>query len=479
MNKILSIGVSLAILLAASCTSSHKDGVYDVTDFGASTDGTTLATEAIQKAIDACAADGGGVVTVPKGDYLTATLNLRNNVEFHLQQGSRLIATTDLSQYQRHNDELAGVFYTEDCQNVAITGPGIIYGQGLEFMYPDSLKAMWAPDYKYTRQGEKCRRMPDGSLNDGPLEFSDRFHQMIVFSNCTDVRLSDFKCIDSPYWCFILAHCNGINITGLCIDNNLLIPNSDGIDVISSSNVIISGCDISCGDDALVFGGYDWHFGDPGPRRIHRPMRNVNVSDCNLRSRSSAIRIGLWDHNPLSDFNFSDINIYDSNCGIGVCVRDSCGIENINFTNINIRTRLHSGDWWGNGEPIKITSIRDDNFPGNAERNFTPGTIRNLKFTNVNTVGENSLVLYASDESVIEDVTFQNCGFTLRQGTLDSICGGNYDLRPTSVEDKQFFAHDTPVLYAKNIRGLQLLNVSTRLDGPVTRPSITNTIVRE
>ncbi len=479
MKTIFSIGASLAVILAASCTSGHKTGVYDVTDYGAATDGTTLATEAIQKAIDACAADGGGVVTVPKGDYLTATLNLRNNVEFHLQQGSRLIATTDLSKYQRHNDELAGVFYTEDSHNVAITGSGIIFGQGLEFMYPDSLKAMWAPDYKYTRQGEKCRRMPDGSLNDGPLEFSDRFHQMIVFSNCTDVRLRDFKCVDSPYWCFILAHCEGVNINGLRIDNNLLIPNSDGIDVISCSNVIISNCDVSCGDDALVFGGYDWHFDDPGPRRIHRPMRNINVSNCNLRSRSSGIRIGVWDHNPLSDFNFSNINIYDSNCGIGVCVRDSCGMENFNFSNFNIRTRLHSGDWWGNGEPIKITSIRDDNFPGNAERNFTPGAIRNFKFTNVNTVGENSLLLYASDESVIENITFQNCDFTLRQGALDSICGGNFDLRPTSVEDKQFFAHDTPVLYAKNIKGLKLLDVRTHLDGPVTRPSITNTIVQE
>lgn len=473
------LAIITTILIAASCSADRQSGIYDITDYGASPDGKTLTTAAIQKAIDACADDGGGVVLVPKGEYLTGTLNLKSNVEFRLEQGSRLVATTDLKQYQRHNDELAGVFYTEDSENVSITGPGVIFGQGMEFMYADSLKALWAPDYKYTRQGEKCRRMPDGSLNDGPVEPRDRFHQMIVFSNCRDVSLRDFKCVDSPYWCFIIAHCEGVNINGLRIDNNLLIPNSDGIDIVSSSNVIIANCDVSCGDDALVFGGYDWHYGDPGPRRIHRPMRNINVSNCNLRSRSSGIRIGVWDHNPLSDFNFSNINIYDSNCGIGICVRDSCGIENMNFSNFNIHTRLHSGDWWGNGEPIKITSIRDDNFPGNAQRDYVPGAIRNLKFTNINSVGENSVLRYASDESVIDGVTFQNCDFTLCQSPLDSICGGNYDFRPTSVEDRQFFAHDTPVMYARNIKGLVIRDVRTHLAPGVTASHIKDGIVQE
>jgi len=478
MKKYICALVSL-MLIVVSCSQKQQAGIYNVMDYGAIADGKTLTMNAIQSAIDACANDGGGVVMVPKGDYLTGTLNLKANVEFRFEQGARLIATTDLTQYQRHNDELAGVFYTEDCENVSITGPGVIFGQGMEFMYADSLKAMWTPAYKYTRQGEKCRQMPDGSLNDGPVEPRDRYHQMIVFSNCKDVTLTDFKCIDSPYWCFIIVHCDGVMIRGLRIDNNLLIPNSDGVDLISSSNVTMSDCDFSCGDDAIAITGYDWHYGDPGPKRIHRPMRNINITNCNLRSRSSGIRIGLWDHNPLSDFNFSNINIYDSNCGIGISVRDSCGLENMNFNNINIHTRLHSGDWWGNGEPIKITSIRDDNFPGNDKRTYSPGAIRNMKFTNVNAVSENTVLLYASNESLVENITFQNCDFTLCQSALEAVGGGNFDMRPNSIEDKQFFAHDIPVFYAKNIKNLVLEDVRTHLEGEITVPYIKDGIVIE
>lgn len=466
-----------ACVVAAGLMACSSDGIYDVRDYGAVSDGSEVTTVNIQRAIDACAGDGGGVVLVPKGDYLTGTLNLRSGVEFRFEQGARLIATTDLTQYQRHNTELAGVFYTEDCENVSITGPGIIFGQGKEFMEMGTLKALNGPDYKYTRQGEKCRQMPDGSLGDGPVEPKDRFHQMLVFSNCKDVRLTDFKCVDSPYWCFIIVHCDGVFVRGLRIDNDLLIPNSDGIDCISTSNIIISDCDISCGDDALVFTGYDWHFGDPGLKRIHRPMRNINVSDCNLRSRSSAIRIGLWDRNPMSDFNFSDINIYDSNCGIGISVRDSAGIENLNFNNFNIHTRLHSGDWWGNGEPIKITSTRDDNFDINSERDYHPGAIRNVNFTNINAVGESSVLLYASEESCVENVRFINCDFALRQSPLADVGGGNFDMRPNSVEGRQFFAHDTPVVYAENIKGLVFRDVRTSLQGEITKDYIKDGIV--
>jgi polygalacturonase len=70
---------------------------------------------------------------VPKGEYLVGTLNLKSYVEFHLETGAILKATTDLSKYQKHNEQPAGVFYTEDSHDVSITGRGKIFGQGMEF----------------------------------------------------------------------------------------------------------------------------------------------------------------------------------------------------------------------------------------------------------------------------------------------------------------------------------------------------------
>ena len=462
-NLITALCAALAALLMIGC-GSRPEGLYDVLRFGACNDGSRLTTRPIQKAIDRCHADGGGVVCVPKGDYLVGTLNLRSNVEFRLERGARLIATTDLSQYQRHNEELAGIFYTEDASNVAITGHGVVFGQGMEFMYPDSAKVIAGPALDYVRQGKELRKVSEG-IGDGPLHPRERFHQMIVFSNCTDVELHDFRCVDSPYWCFLIVHCDRVTVSNLKIDNNLLIPNSDGLDIISSSNVNVSDCYISCGDDAVVVAGYDWHFGDPGFRRIARPSRNINVSNCILRSRSSAIRIGGWDQNPMSDFNFSNITVFDSNCGIGICIRDHAGLENVHFTNFNIRTRLHTGDWWGNGEPIKITAIRD--------RDSVPGAIRNLSFSNIRCDGENSVIVYASPECTIENVRFTGFDFRLRPSALDAVAGGNFDFRPTTVADKEFFASDTPIVYLENVRNAVLDNGTLTWGEGIDRPYFT------
>lgn len=241
---------------------------------------------------------------------------------------------------------------------------------------------------------------------------------MIVFSNCTDIELHDFKCVDSPYWCFLIVHCDRVTVRNLKIDNNLVIPNSDGLDIISSSNVNVSDCYISCGDDAVVVPATTGISATPGFQRITRPSRNINFTNCVLRSRSSAIRIGGWDQNVMSDYNFSNITIFDSNCGIGICIRDYAGLENVNFSNFNIHTRLHTGDWWGNGEPIKITAIRG--------RESVPGAIRNLRFSNIACDGENSVIVYASPECTIENVDFTNFDFRLNQGTLDPVAGGQF-----------------------------------------------------
>lgn len=99
---------------------------YNVLDFGAKNNGRDLTTFEIQKAIDKCHSEGGGCVFVPAGEYLVGTLNLKSNVEFHFETGAVLKATTDLSQYQKNNEHLAGVFYTENANNVSITGNGVI-----------------------------------------------------------------------------------------------------------------------------------------------------------------------------------------------------------------------------------------------------------------------------------------------------------------------------------------------------------------
>lgn len=430
-----------AILLVASVFS--YGATFNVLNYGAKNNGKVLTTAAIQKTVDACHKAGGGVVLVPTGDYLVGTINLKSNVEFRFETGARLIATTDLSQYQRNNEHLAGVFYTENSNNVAITGNGTIFGQGMEFMEKKVAKRIVGDVNNYIRQKFDFRKVEDGGLGDGPVNPKDRFHQMVIFSNCTDVRLEDFKCIDAPYWTILIVHCDGVKVNKVVINNNLLIPNSDGCDIVSSSNVTVSDCKFFCGDDAIILAGYAHHFGDPGFKGILKPSKNISVSNCILQSRSSAIRIGGWDQNHMSDYNFSNITIVDSNCGINLTVRDSGSIQRVNFENIHIETRMHTGDWWGNGEPIKISTLR-------GVPDSPIGIIKDINFSNINCVAENSILMYASDEAKIENVYFNNFNFLLKKGILEEVSGGNFDLRPNTVQGKEIYASNVPVVYIEN-----------------------------
>jgi polygalacturonase len=444
-------------LLVFCFSIASRSAVYNVMDFGARNNGRELTTVQIQNAIDKCALNGGGVVYIPQGEYLTGTLNLRSNVEFHLESGAVLKATTDLSQYQKHNEQPAGVFYTEDSKNISITGHGRIFGQGMEFMYKDSAKMIKGDVNNYIRQKFDFRKVESG-IGDGPVMPKDRYHQMIIFSNCTHVTLKDFEVVDAPYWTFLIVHCDWVNVTDISINNNLLIPNSDGLDINSSSNVNVSGCIISCGDDAIVLAGYAHHYGDPGYKDIIKPSQNINISNCVLRSRSSAIRIGGWDQNSMSNYNFDNITIFDSNCGINITVRDSGSVQNVNFSNIRIETRMHTGDWWGNGEPIKISAMR-------GVKGDPIGIIRNIYFENVTCRGENAILMFASDETKLQNIYFSNFEFILRKSALDKVSGGNFDLRPNIIPGKEIYKSDVPVVYIENAENVYFNQGSISWDG--------------
>jgi len=433
--------VIFCFLLMCGCVSAEP-AVYNVIDFGARNNGTDLTTSQIQKAIDQCFLEGGGTVYVPRGEYMVGTINLRSNVEFHLEKGAVIKASTDLKQYQVHNEQPAGLFYTEDSENVSITGQGKIWGRGIDFMYPDSAKVIRGEVNKYIRQKYDFRKVEKG-IGDGPLMPKDRYHQMIIFSNCRNVRLSDIECVDAPYWTILIVHCDRIFITGLSVNNNLLIPNNDGMDIVSCSNVNVSDCIITCGDDAIVLAGYAHHYGDPGFKDIMKPSQHINVSNCILQSRSSGIRIGGWDQNSMSDYNFNNITIFDSNCGINITVRDSGSVSNVTFSNIRIETRLHTGDWWGNGEPVKISAMRG------VPRDRI-GKIRNIFFNNITCVGENAILLYASEETKLQNIYFSNFEFVLRNSRLDKVSGGNFDLRPNIIPGKEIFESEVPVVYIEN-----------------------------
>ncbi|WP_429265074.1 glycoside hydrolase family 28 protein [Mucilaginibacter sp. 3215] len=321
---------------------------------------------------------------------------------------------------------------------------------------------------RLTRQKEKFRQEKNG-IGDGPVVPKDRPRQMVIFSRCKNVQVRNISLVNSFFWTLHFADCDMVRVDGIRLWNGLLVPNADGIDVTSCSNVVISGCNIRTGDDAIAITGYDHHFELAGFKNIKHVSENIIVTDCNLQSSSSAIRIGFLDQNTVRNVHVSHVNITNSTRGIGIFLRDEGSLENISFSDMTIETRLRTGDWWGNGEPIHVSAVR-------GKENVKLGIIKNLSFENINCKGENGMLVYGSNESVIQDVRFDNVSFELINSKLNDVAGGNIDVRGALYEKDQLFASEIPGLMANYVNGLTIAHFKIKWDSTINQAYFTNGI---
>jgi polygalacturonase len=462
-----------AVILLATGSSYAQLKQYNITSYGAVANSTASCTKAIQTAIDACNAGGGGDVVVPNGIFLTGTIHLKSNVNLYLQSGAILRGSTNLNDYETFRADSTvqqvhkGMLFTQDAENVSITGQGQIDGNSDAFFDLDKAKKLDDVTTQYTRQGANFRHVESG-IGDGPVVPKDRPYQMIVFSNCKRVNIKDVFITNAPFWCMHLADCDAAVVSGIRLWNDLLVPNADGIDITSCTNVIVTNCDIRSGDDSFAIVGYDHHFEIPGFEHLHHISENIIISNCNLQSSSSAIRIGFLDQNTVRNVQISNINITNSTRGIGIFLRDKGSLENISINNVYIETRLHTGDWWGNGEPIHISAIR-----GKADVKL--GQIKHVTFSNIVCKGENGMLLYGTDESVLQDISFNHIRFELTDSKLNDVAGGNIDLRGCLNLKDGLFKSDIPGFLAQYVDGLSINDFQLTWTNP-RMPWLTNSI---
>ncbi|OKS85112.1 glycoside hydrolase family 28 protein [Mucilaginibacter polytrichastri] len=472
MNKLRFLSV-LLVFFVQQCFAQ----TFNIKDYGAIADGKTVNTAALQNAVDACSANGGGMVYVPAGTFVTGTFHLKSNINLYLENGAVLKGSPDLKDYVSYTMPVYGLnyygmLYTTDAENVSITGAGTIDGNNPVFHDFTKAKKIDAKSSSLTRQKDNFRHVESG-IGDGPVvPNKDRPHQMVIFSNCKNVHMRDVSLINSPFWTLHFADCDAVNVSGIRLWSGLLVPNADGIDVTSCSNVVIDNCDIRAGDDAIAIVGYDHHFEIPGFKGLKHVSENIIVSNCNLQSNSSGIRIGFLDQNTVRNVHVSHTNITNSSRGIGIFLRDEGSLENITFSDMHIETYLHTGDWWGNGEPIHISAVR-------GKEHVKLGTIRNIEFNNISCTGENGMLIYGSAESVIQDVRFNNVSFQLKNSKLNDVAGGNIDMRGGLAPKDQLFASDIPGLMAHFVAGLSINNFRLSWDNSITQPYFTSGIAAD
>lgn len=256
--------------------------ILQANNFGAVNNGLILSTKAIQQAIDSCSALGGGQVIFDKGTYLTGAIFLKSNVDLHIDEGVELRGIIDLEEYPEIDTRVAGIemrwpsaiINVLDQENVAISGKGIIHAQGryhwerywkLRTAYtPRGLR--WAADYD-------CKRV-----------------RTILVSNSKQVSLKNLTLKQAGFWTVHLLYSSNVSIDGLIIQNNIdgHGPSTDGIDIDSSSDVLVENCDIDCNDDNFCLKAGR----DADGLRVNRPTENVIIRNCIARRGSGLFTIG-------------------------------------------------------------------------------------------------------------------------------------------------------------------------------------------
>ena len=393
--------------------------VFNVLQFGAAGDGVTLDTAAVQKAIDAAAAeDNGARVLIPKGrKFLISTLELRANIDFHIQDGAELVISTNRADYRGD-----GVLTALNAQNLTISGKGKFMGQALAFMTGYDQKDEW-------------------------WLFKEWRPKMFILTGCTNLVVRDLTFGDAPEWGLHLLGCKKVLVDGIKVRNYLDVPNCDGVDPDHCEDVVIQNCDIRCGDDAIVIKA-------TRPGQQYGPSRNITVRDCILETQDSGLKIGTETTSDIHDIVFERCEIRTSSRGLTIQLRDEGSVSNIVFRDIKFNSRYYSDPWWGRGEAISFTAI-----PRTSTNGL--GVIRNVRVQNVAGRAENSIRVYGAMAGHIRDVSFENVTVTLARQT--KYRGGLFDNRPTRVIEPIEF-HDNPGFSLRHAENVILNHCSVRWD---------------
>ena len=253
---------------------------YRITDFNIVNDSTIIQTTLIQAVIDKASADGGGVVIVPKGTFLSGSLFFKKGTHLHLEEGGRLKGSDDISNFPIVMTRMEGqtlkyfaaLVNAEGLDGFTISGKGTIDGNGLRYW-----KAFW------------LRR----EFNPNCTNMDEMRPRLVFISNCKNVQLSGVRLVNSPFWTTHLYKSENVKLLDLYIyspEKPVKAPSTDAVDIDACKNVLIKNCYMSVNDDAVALKG------GKGPRADKDPNNGANhniiIEDCTYGFCHGALTFG-------------------------------------------------------------------------------------------------------------------------------------------------------------------------------------------
>ena len=445
--------VALGHHYAAAATTSRN-----ILEFGAKPDGKTINTRAIQHAIDAVSQAGGGTVIVPAGVFLTGLIELRSKVTLNLSEGSTLLGSTSMEDYNFDSNSSKHdgpnprhLIFAMNADDITISGTGRIDGQGPSFWEPSD-KAP-PPDDQPWAGVASHDLMPRKGGRPSP---------MLLFANCRRLTIEDIHIQKSPGWTLHTINCDNVDIHGISITNPVNGPNTDGIDIKGCQNVTISNCSIETGDDAICLKSQN-PFG-PEPRLV----KKVAVTNCHLSTCCNGFKIGTETEGGFENITFSDSVVFNNDvpykerviAGVALEIVDGGWIDGVIVKNIQMqRSRT----------PIFIRL-------GNRKRvhNYPQHGIRNVNIENVQAteaVVPSSITGLPGME--VRDVTLSHLRLQdVMSGRPDWVRRPVPEKETAYPESRMFGMLPASGLYVRHVRDLRLNDVTFTAEAGEGRPTL-------
>jgi len=453
----------LTALLLAPLAALHaaEPKVFDITAYGTKSDGQTLNTAAIQKAIDACHASGGGTVLVPRGVFVSGSLRLKSKVTLRLERDAILRGSPDIADYTVETAELHwGGFwkfaasqwrqclvYAEDAEEIGIEGPGTIDGQG----------------------GRERKVFPNAKDPRRPM--------LVRLVGCRKVTVREVNLLDPASFTTFFVRSEDIHIERVTIRSRNS-TNGDGLDFDGCKRVRIQDCDIDAGDDGI------------GPKVFHPdwPNEDFEISGCRITSRWHAIRVGAESIAPIRRLAVRDCVFTRCQGGIKIEASEGALFEDLSFSRIEMKQVC---------QPIMVLASRFAFSAHNRSARPPAGRIRKVRFSDIRAIAairedvsmkakggkkdpfqRPCSAVVSRPGSHIEDVSFTNIDLTFPGGgTTEEASRLDVGELLESTDYMKWavpFDGEVPAsaLYLRHVKGVRLENVRFSVEKPDARAFI-------
>ncbi|HSE15944.1 MAG TPA: glycoside hydrolase family 28 protein [Pyrinomonadaceae bacterium] len=499
--------ISLLILTLALCafTASHTvhstattalaqksapfAGAFDVKKFGAKGDGKALDSPAINKAIDAAAAAGGGTVLFTAGTYRSFSIRLKSNVALYIDQGATILAADprdgdgkyDLpepnqwDQYQDfgHSHWRNSLIWGENLENISILGPGRIWGKGL--VRSGSQSRTKEQNDALEKQGPDPKAGPFGYPNARDAVEPGWGNKAISLKLSRNVIIRDISILHGGHFAILAT-----GVDNLTIDNVKIDTNRDGIDVDACKNVRISNCTINSPFDDAICPKSSYALG------YARVTENVTITNCQVSgydegtlfdgtykrdfrnangtfSPTGRIKFGTESNGGFKNITVSNC-VFDYSRGLALEAVDGALLEDVTISNITMRDISNS--------PIFLRLGARNRGPKETTKT---GAMRRVIISNVvvyNADPKYSSIISGIPGYLIEDVLLSNIRVYAKGGGTKEQAALEPPEREAIYPEPSMFG-DLPAygFFIRHVQGLQMRDVEVSYLSPDLRPA--------